>query len=142
VAHVLGRLDVAAFEQRFLPDRAAGETFDASQSACAALARTGTARAHADALADATSTSTRSATRAALEAIRARGVPVLIVHGSGEPLVHDVHGAEVVMLDGAGHSPHLTRTEEVAAAIRRFLRAVDAAHPPSAREAARAGATG
>jgi len=58
-------------------------------------------------------------------------VPTLVIHGSrdaivplkiGEQMARAIRGAKLVVLEGAGHAPTMTRPQEVVAAIeRRFL---------------------
>ena len=54
------------------------------------------------------------------------GVPTLVIHGTadaivassaGEQAASRIPGAELVLLDGVGHVPPLTRPHETAAAI-------------------------
>lgn len=67
--------------------------------------------------------------RAALGAI---DLPVLVVHGSDDPvcpagagraLAAGIPGARLALLPGAGHAPHLSRPDAVAAALRAFAAA-------------------
>lgn len=121
VAHVLGGLTTqAAFEKRFVSDASelAGE---AARSAIAALARKGVARRIADALAAATTQRARQTTLEAYRALSERGVPVLILHGSTEPLVEPTLNADVSRIEGAGHNLHLTHLEEIAPRSRAFV---------------------
>lgn len=121
VARVLAGLDARAFARRFLAEdpEAAGSL--ATASAVAALARQGAGARYAAALSDAISGRHRAYARAAYARLRERGVPTLIVHDASEPLTQEPRGAQVLTLSGTGHSPHLTRTAEVARAVREFL---------------------
>ncbi len=121
VANVLAKQSTPeAFATRFVP---AGPTLarEAIESASAALGRAGVASRIAGALADATTREARAATSDAYRSLRARGVPVLIVHGSTEPLVDPTLGAEVRTIAGAGHNLHLTHLDQVAPAVRAFV---------------------
>ncbi len=65
----------------------------------------------------------------ALARARARlGIPALVVHGREDPIplassraAADALGAELVVLEGAGHVPFIERPEPLFAAIERFL---------------------
>ncbi|MFO0709548.1 MAG: alpha/beta fold hydrolase [Sandaracinus sp.] len=118
VAHVLGGLDAQAFRARFLAERSGDDGEEAITSALASLARSGGASRYAAALAEAASM--RGATLRAYAAVRARGVPITIVHADEEPLVEDTLGAEVATVAGAGHNPHLTHTAHVVRALEPF----------------------
>lgn len=121
VARVLASLDAQGFARRFLAEAPAAARSSATASAVAALARKGGGARHAAALSDAISGRHREAAQAAYARLRERGVPTLIAHDASEPLVQAPRGAQVLTLSGTGHSPHLTRTEEVARAVRAFL---------------------
>jgi pimeloyl-ACP methyl ester esterase len=63
-------------------------------------------------------------------------VPTLLVHGDADPIclpgaalaaAAAVPGAELALLPGLGHAPHLSRADEVAARIGAFLRGVASA---------------
>jgi len=71
--------------------------------------------------------------RGELAALAGAALPVLVVHGEGDPicppgagraLAAAFPGARLVTLPGAGHAPFLTRETEVAAALRAFAEAV------------------
>jgi pimeloyl-ACP methyl ester carboxylesterase len=119
VARVLGGLDAAELERRFLAERATGATLAATRSAIGALARAGAPRRYADALADAIGS--RASALTAYANVRARSVRTLVVHAAVETPIEDVRGATLVRIEGAGHNPHLTHTGEVAEAVRAFL---------------------
>lgn len=116
VARVLGRLDEASFERRFLSEGDAAVTGAARDSALASLARRRGPSRYARALAGALAT--RRVTLEAYAQVRASGIPVLVVHGASEPPVEDVRGATCVSIEGAGHNPHLTHTAHVVQAMR------------------------
>jgi pimeloyl-ACP methyl ester carboxylesterase len=57
-------------------------------------------------------------------------VPTVVIHGShdaivplkiGEQMARAIPGAELVVLEGAGHAPTMTRPHEVVAAIERHF---------------------
>ena len=118
VARVLaGAATPAAFEKRFVAG-APRVAREAIESASAALARKGVAGRVARALAGAIDESARNETMVAYRLLRSRGVPVLIVHGSTEPLALPTLDAEVLTIEGAGHNLHLTHLDAIAPAIR------------------------
>ncbi|MFO0685165.1 MAG: alpha/beta fold hydrolase [Sandaracinus sp.] len=135
VARVLGGLDAAGFDRRFLAEGDASLTRAARESALASLARAGAAARYARALADAIAK--KDETLEAYARVRARGIPVLVVHAPHEAPVHDLRGATAVPVAGAGHNPHLTHTSEVARAIRSFLSLGAPARRPDTPPAAR-----
>lgn len=61
--------------------------------------------------------------------LRAITCPVLVVHGTEDPIplsssrsiAHELPDAELVVLDGSGHVPYVEAPDELFAAIRRFL---------------------
>lgn len=112
VARVLGGLDAAAFERRFLGEEE-GTGRSAAASAVAALSRRGAPRRYAAALADAVAAAAREAAQTALAVVGARRLPILVVHGDREPLVADAHDADVVTVADGGHAVHLTHLDEV-----------------------------
>ncbi len=121
VAGVLASLDATTFAARFLEARGEGaETDGATASALFSLARAGAASRYACALGEAVAPRSRAETLASFAAVRA---PTLIVHARREPLVAEIRGAEVVTVEGAGHSPHLTHVDVTARAIVAFFRA-------------------
>jgi pimeloyl-ACP methyl ester carboxylesterase len=51
-----------------------------------------------------------------------RALPILVIAGAADPLIESAGDAEVLVLDGTGHFPHLDRAADVAEAIDRFAR--------------------
>ncbi len=74
----------------------------------------------------------------AWDRLEAIGCPVLVLHGTedqlvpvenGRMLAKLIPGAELVLLEGAGHVYHSERPEEADEAVLRFLARVDASEP-------------
>ena len=128
VAHVLCGLDAVRFQERFLAGANDEAVRPAIESALLSLKRQGGASRYAALLAEVSTHATRRDTLHAYRALRARGMPITIVHADREPLVEDARGAIVSMIEGAGHNPHLTHPEDVHRAV--------IGHIPTRRQAA------
>jgi nucleoside-diphosphate-sugar epimerase/pimeloyl-ACP methyl ester carboxylesterase len=72
------------------------------------------------ALARAADPSRRARSRASLELLLSQKVPVLVLDGERDPVVHPTGSAERHTVRGGGHNIHLTHTGEVAAAVSAF----------------------
>jgi pimeloyl-ACP methyl ester carboxylesterase/nucleoside-diphosphate-sugar epimerase len=123
VALTLRRSTSADLARRLLPEHAGAPLgTSAVASARVDLQRKGVASRIARSLAQATSRRVRATLRRQLDELEPG---VVLVHGSRDPL--EIATDRVVyVVDGAGHAPHLTRTDEVAAIIAAF-----APGPPS-----------
>ncbi|ACL67196.1 alpha/beta hydrolase fold protein [Anaeromyxobacter dehalogenans 2CP-1] len=128
-------LEVLAHRVRREPARAAARFFDGmfapGELDPAARARTGALRA-------AIPSPGSAAALAGLDVLAAAdlrptlagvGVPALVIHGTADPicppgagraLAAGIPGARLALLPGAGHAPHLTRPDEVAALLQAF----------------------
>lgn len=128
-------LEVLAHRVRRDPARAAARFFDGM---FAPGELDGTARARAAALRAAVPPPAAAAALAGLDVLAAADLrpalagidlPALVIHGSADPicppgagraLAEGIPGARLALLPGAGHAPHLTRPDEVAALLRAF----------------------
>jgi nucleoside-diphosphate-sugar epimerase/pimeloyl-ACP methyl ester carboxylesterase len=91
----------------------------ATASAHAQLRRRGVAARTAGALASAAHPGRREELRTLLSELR---IPVLLVHGEGDPLVAEApEGVDVALVSAAGHNPQVSRPKETAAAIRAWV---------------------
>lgn len=121
VGCALSRSTPESLARRTVP-QLEGEVPEALRSAVYDLRRPGVARRVAQALAGASSERDREALRAGLARVQ---VPVTIVHGASDPLVHaparGAHPLDVIEIEGAGHVPQLTHAREVAAIVRRAI---------------------
>lgn len=111
------RFDEASFAAQFM---AGEDTSRAAASAVAQLRRKGVARRNGLALARATDPVRRAKRREELNLLISHDVPVLIVDGENDRVIHATGSARRHTVKGGGHNIHLTHYDEVAAAIRAF----------------------
>lgn len=114
VAFALGRSTPARLGRRVLPELADSGRDEAVRSACVDLARRGVSSRAARALAKASRRHVRARLVQQLQEVT---TPVLIVHGSKDALVTIPEGRAIREIEGAGHNPHMTHPDEVAALI-------------------------
>jgi pimeloyl-ACP methyl ester carboxylesterase len=120
----LGALSARRLERGALRDVPTGESRDAVSHAIESLRRRGVARAAGGHLARAASLEVRARLAAQLERLE---VPVLLVVGEHDPLVARPARAEVAIVTGAGHAPHLDAPDTTAKEIARFVAGLDRA---------------
>jgi pimeloyl-ACP methyl ester carboxylesterase/predicted glycosyltransferase len=80
-----------------------------------------------------------AASRATCEAVRAAGIPVLVMHGTEDtlvpfgwaPKIAELAGGELVAFEGSGHGPHAREPVRVNLLIREFVERIAGIRRPS-----------